>query len=239
MPPGGSCCASWCPATGPRTRAARPPQRAACRRGPPHRRPARAPPPAHRRPRPDHPRADGGGRPRVPAPVLAAPPRMAAATTATRCAPCSTCSGATRAWAEAGRADERAVPGRPPRDRVGCARVTTRAADARPSSSSSTPAPRRAADQSTASDAGAAACGACSPARPWRSSSRSSPGRSRSSSAREARTTLTRADQAAGEADVARLVSLSQSLAVTKRDVAALLAVEASRRDPAPRPTGR
>ncbi|MBV9952678.1 MAG: protein kinase [Acidimicrobiia bacterium] len=36
----------------------------------------------------------------------------------------------------------------------------------------------------------------------------------------------------AEDADVARLVSLSQSLAASKRDVAALLAIEASRRDP-------
>jgi hypothetical protein len=40
------------------------------------------------------------------------------------------------------------------------------------------------------------------------------------------------ADARADDADVARLISLSQSLAVTKRDVAALLAVAASRRRP-------
>ncbi|MDQ1520494.1 MAG: hypothetical protein QOI55_1567 [Actinomycetota bacterium] len=46
------------------------------------------------------------------------------------------------------------------------------------------------------------------------------------------------ATQQAGAADVARLVSLSQSLAGTKRDVAMLLALEAARRDPGAATTG-
>ena len=55
---------------------------------------------------------------------------------------------------------------------------------------------------------------------------------------REAQDNADAADHAAGEADVSRLVSLSQSLAVSKRDVAALLALEASRRDPSPTTDG-
>jgi DNA-binding SARP family transcriptional activator len=46
------------------------------------------------------------------------------------------------------------------------------------------------------------------------------------------------ADARADEADVARLVSLSQSLASSKRDVAALLALAASERDPGPATDG-
>src|SRR5262249_7022657 len=46
------------------------------------------------------------------------------------------------------------------------------------------------------------------------------------------------ADEQAAKADVARLVSLSESLVGTKRDVAALLALEASRRAPGQETTG-